>query len=102
LLTPDNTIALSAASAWEVAVKFKLGKLPEADRLVANLQNGAGLEDFDDLPISREHALLAATMDIAHKDPFDRLLIAQAQAERMTLISNERLFDSFGVKRLWD
>jgi PIN domain nuclease of toxin-antitoxin system len=99
---PDNAISLSAASAWEVAVKFKLGKLPAADRLVSNLQNGEGLEDFDDLPISRAHALLAATMDIPHKDPFDRMLIAQAQAERLTLISNERLFDSFGVKRLWD
>jgi PIN domain nuclease of toxin-antitoxin system len=58
-------------------------------------------QGFDELAISMTHARLAGQMNIAHKDPFDRLLIAQAQAEDMVLISNEALFDGFAVQRLW-
>ncbi len=56
---------------------------------------------FDELAISVHHARVAGEMNIPHKDPFDRLLIAQAQSEDMVLISNEALFDGFAVKRLW-
>jgi PIN domain nuclease of toxin-antitoxin system len=99
---PDNTAYISAASSWEMAIKFKMGKLPEAAPLIANLRGGAGLDDFTDLAISREHAIRAGLLDFEHKDPFDRLLIAQAEIEGLTLISNEQLFDRFGIARLWD
>jgi len=56
---------------------------------------------FDPLPISLTHARVAGLLSIPHKDPFDRLLIAQALVEEMTLVSNEVAFDSFGVSRLW-
>lgn len=58
-------------------------------------------QGFTDLRISFRHAIVAGEMNIAHKDPFDRLLIAQAQVEDMILVSNEVLFDGFVVRRLW-
>jgi PIN domain nuclease of toxin-antitoxin system len=97
----DNPVAVSAASAMEVATKFRIGKLPNAALLAQNFEAIVAGQGFDALAISIHHAKLAGEMNITHKDPFDRLLIAQAQAEDMMLVSNEVLFDDFAVKRLW-
>lgn len=96
-----NGVAVSAASAMEVATKFRTGKLPDAALLAQEFESIVAAQGFDELAITVHHARLAGEMNIAHKDPFDRLLIAQAQAEDMALVSNEALFDSFAVKRLW-
>ncbi len=96
-----NTIAVSAASAMEVATKFRIGKLPGAALLAHDFEGIVAAQGFAELSITVLHARLAGAMNIAHKDPFDRLLIAQAQAEDMALVSNEALFDSFAVKRIW-
>lgn len=96
-----NGIAVSAASAMEVATKFRIGKLPDAALLAQDFEAIITAQGFNELSISVHHARLAGEMNIAHKDPFDRLLIAQAQAEDMVLVSNEALFDGFAVKRLW-
>lgn len=96
-----NSVAVSAASAMEVAAKFRIGKLPDAAFLAQNFEAIVAEQGFDTLAISVYHARLAGEMNIPHKDPFDRLLIAQAQAEDMTLVSNEALFDGFAVKRVW-
>nr|ART37477.1 E233 [uncultured bacterium] len=96
-----NGIAVSAASAMEVATKFRIGKLPAAALLAQDFEAIIAGQGFTELAISVHHARLAGEMNIAHKDPFDRLLIAQAQAEDMILVSNEVLFDGFAVKRLW-
>ena len=96
-----NEVAISAASAMEVVTKFRIGKLPEAALLAQDFEAIIADQGFAELPISVHHARLAGEMNIAHKDPFDRLLIAQALAEDMVLVSNEALFDSFAVKRLW-
>jgi PIN domain nuclease of toxin-antitoxin system len=97
----DNPVAVSAASAMEVATKFRIGKLPGAALLARDFESLVAEQGFDELAISVHHARLAGEMNIAHKDPFDRLLIAQAQAEDMVLVSNKALFDDFAVKRLW-
>ena len=97
----DNSVAVSAASAMEVATKFRIGKLPDAAFLAQNFEAIIAEQGFDSLAISVHHARLAGEMNIPHKDPFDRLLIAQAQAEDMMLVSNEALFDGFAVKRVW-
>lgn len=97
----NNTIAVSAASAMEVATKHRIGKLPDAALLAQDFEAIIAGQGFDELAISVHHARLAGQMNIPHKDPFDRLLIAQAQAEDLTLVSNEALFDGFAVKRLW-
>ncbi|MDR3427762.1 type II toxin-antitoxin system VapC family toxin [Silvimonas sp.] len=96
-----NTIAVSAASAMEVATKFRIGKLPGAALLAQDFEAIIAAQGFAELSISVHHARLAGEMNIIHKDPFDRFLIAQALAEGMLLVSNEALFDSFAVQRLW-
>lgn len=96
-----NTVFVSAASAMEVATKYRIGKLPSAALLAQDFENVIASQGFTELPISIHHARLAGEMPIPHKDPFDRLLIAQARVEDMVLVSNEALFDGFGVRRVW-
>jgi PIN domain nuclease of toxin-antitoxin system len=96
-----NTVAVSAASAMEVATKHRIGKLPDAALLAQDFEAIVADQGFSELSISVRHARLAGEMGIAHKDPFDRLLIAQALAEDMVLVSNEARFDDSAVKRLW-
>ncbi len=97
----DNQIFVSAASAMEISTKHRLGKLPEAGVLAANLSQFLSDQGFVEMPISIAHAAMAGNLQIAHKDPFDRFLIAQSLVENCPLASNEALFDSFGVNRIW-
>jgi PIN domain nuclease of toxin-antitoxin system len=101
LASLDNEVFVSAASAWEVCTKFRLGKLPDAESLVSDFSRIIEQLGFYPLSISLEHAQRAGGLPGAHRDPFDRMLIAQAQAEDLPLVSNERLFDSYGVRRIW-
>ena len=96
-----NEISVSAASAMEVATKVRIGKLDGAALLAREFEAIIASQGFAELPISVHHARLAGEMNIDHKDPFDRFLIAQAQAEDMVLVSNEKLFDASAVQRLW-
>ena len=96
-----HTIVVSAASAWEIATKVRLGKLPGAAELASNFVGQMEREGFEILPISADHAIRAGLLPGGHKDPFDRMLIAQAQAEHLALVSNELAFDSYGIRRLW-
>jgi PIN domain nuclease of toxin-antitoxin system len=97
----ENSILVSSASAWEIAIKCRIGKLPSAVALTADFAGYLEREGFQPLSISAEHAIRAGLLAGKHKDPFDRMLIAQAQAENLVLISNEVLFDSYGIRRLW-
>ena len=97
----SNTMVVSAASAWEVAIKFSLGKLPRAVDLVSNFSREVEHEGFQLLPISVEHGIRAGLLPGPHKDPFDRMLIAQSQAEGAPIISSDVIFESYGVRRLW-
>ena len=92
----------STASVWEIAFKVGVGKWDEARPLLAALGAEGALADdgFTLLDIKSAHAVSAGLLAIPHKDPFDRMLIAQAQSEGLTLVSNEQLFDAFGVTRL--
>jgi PIN domain nuclease of toxin-antitoxin system len=95
-----SEVYVSAASAWEIATKVRLGKLewPEEAGTINSYASGQG---FRGLPVSLEHAERAGRLRMAHRDPFDRMLIAQAQAEDLLLVSNEAIFDSTGVLRHW-
>ena len=97
----DTEVFVSAASAWEVATKVRLGKLAGAAFLAQEFKEQVARQDFRELDITTEHALRAGNLPGGHKDPFDRMLVAQAQAENLVLVSNERIFDSYGVQRLW-
>ncbi|HZK89174.1 MAG TPA: type II toxin-antitoxin system VapC family toxin [Stellaceae bacterium] len=96
-----NDMLVSAATAWEISIKYKSGKLPNIAPLMISLETAILDEGFTGLPITLRHAELAGGLPPHHKDPFDRMLIAQALAESLTLISHERLFDRYGVVRLW-
>ncbi|WP_425991756.1 type II toxin-antitoxin system VapC family toxin [Brevundimonas sp. TWP2-3-2] len=96
-----TTVIVSAVCAYEIALKHRLGKLPDASLVVQTFEATLERQGFDSLPISIPHALRAGRLPLTHRDPFDRLLIAQALIDDLTLVSNERRFDDFGVKRLW-
>jgi PIN domain nuclease of toxin-antitoxin system len=96
-----NEIYVSAASAWEITTKHRLGKLALADRLAANVEARVLQERFIPLPVTMAHAEAGGRLEAPHKDPFDRLLIAQAVLEDLTLVSIETVFDAYGVVRLW-
>jgi PIN domain nuclease of toxin-antitoxin system len=94
-------IFVSAASAWEISTKFRLGKLSLAQRVAADVMACIRSQGFVPLPVTVDHGQRAGALPGSHKDPFDRMLIAQAQAERLAIISNEVAFDSYGVTRIW-
>lgn len=96
-----NEIIVSAASAWEIATKQRLGKLPGVETLSDDLMGWVRREGFTPLSIDLEHALRAGALPGPLRDPFDRMLIAQAMIERVPLASNETAFDRYGIERLW-
>jgi PIN domain nuclease of toxin-antitoxin system len=96
-----NTIVVSAVCAWEIATKFRIGKLVGVGDLVAGFDSAIVAEGFEQLPISVQHGLMAGSLPGAHKDPFDRMLIAQARAENIPIVSRESVFDDYGVQRIW-
>jgi PIN domain nuclease of toxin-antitoxin system len=96
-----NTTFVSAASAWEIATKHRIGKLPSASMLVANIGDAIAAEGFSALPVDIRHGQMAGALPGAHGDPFDRMLMAQALLENLLLVSNETVFDGFGVHRYW-
>jgi PIN domain nuclease of toxin-antitoxin system len=97
----DNAVLVSAASAWEIATKVRLGRLPGALEVAADLPGILMQQGFGSLAITVAHALRAGTLPGPLRDPFDRMLIAQAQAENLPLISNDTALDGYGIRRLW-
>jgi PIN domain nuclease of toxin-antitoxin system len=97
----SNNVLVSAVSAIEVTNKFRTGKLNHAELLARDFESTILHHGFAPLSITVAHASLAGSLDIPHRDPFDRLLIAQARIEQLALVSNEKAFDAFGVTRLW-
>jgi PIN domain nuclease of toxin-antitoxin system len=97
----STEVLISAASAWEIATKVRIGKLPGAVDVANDFLQIIRSQAFSPWAISLEHALLAGTMRNSHRDPFDRMLIAQARSDALTLVSNEAIFDRFAVQRLW-
>lgn len=96
----DTVVYVSAASAWELAIKVKIGKFkPRA--LVDNLEEEIQIEGFSKLPVSIEHALRAGGLTGRHRDPFDRMLVAQALTEGLSIVSTDQWFDQYGVDRQW-
>ena len=92
---------MSAASAWEITTKYRIGKLPEASELVPNIAEAIADEGFEELPVSVNAGARAGTLPEVHRDPFDRMLIAQAILHNLVLVSADELFDRYGVERLW-
>ena len=97
----SNTILVSAASAWEITTKARLGKLPGATDVAADVAACVASQGFQPLDITILHAQRAGNLAGAHGDPFDRMLIAQSQIEDVALVSDDQAFDEFDVRRFW-
>jgi PIN domain nuclease of toxin-antitoxin system len=97
----DNTIYVSAATAWEIATKARLGKVPGALDVAADIGGAVASQGFIAMAVTIPHAQRAGTLPGLHKDPFDRMLIAQSQMEDLPLVSVEEVFDGYGVTRVW-
>ena len=100
-ITETSDVFLSAASAWEVRTKYRLGKLASAAVLANDLAAAVQRLELTELPISFADGDLAGALIGTHRDLFDRMLIAQSLNHELFLISNETAFDDFGVTRVW-
>ena len=98
---PDNDVIVSAASAWEIATKHRIGKLSEAAAVAQDVAGAIASQGFEALPITVEDAERAGGLPGPHGDPFDRMLIAQAVARGLVLVSIDQVFDKYGVRRVW-
>lgn len=95
-------VLVSPVSAWEIRTKHRLGKLPEAEpALVVGLAEVVRLHEFGELPITFADGDRAGAFAQDHKDPFDRMLAAQALHHGLPLVSNDEALDAFGVERVW-
>ena len=98
---PSTDVLVSAASALEITTKHRMGKLAGADDVARDIAGCIARQRFSPVDISIHHAQRAGGLRIPHRDPFDRMLIAQAQMEDLPIVSNETVFDEFGVTRIW-
>lgn len=89
---PNCRILVSSATAWEIATKYRIGKLPEAKQLVAEYLQILHQAKFTELAITTAHALRAGSLPIEHRDPFDRMILAQAELESLPLITYDKAF----------
>ena len=100
LRSSGNRMYVSAAVVWELSIKMNLGKVA-ASALLSDLQAVLFARGFRRLAISTEHALRAGRLPMYHKDPFDRMLVAQAQAHKLAVVTADRVFDRYAVERIW-
>jgi PIN domain nuclease of toxin-antitoxin system len=100
LADEGNTLYVSAAIGWEIAIKVNAGKFDSAE-LIGDMAGFLKREGWRELPISIEHAVRAGLLPLHHRDPFDRLLVAQAQALSVPILSADRGLDAYDVRRIW-
>jgi PIN domain nuclease of toxin-antitoxin system len=96
-----NDILVSPASYWEIAIKISLGKYVLGQPFADFIEQELTENEFSILPITIKHAEAICDLPFHHRDPFDRLLIAQAMVENIPVLSNDTMFDKYSVKRLW-
>jgi PIN domain nuclease of toxin-antitoxin system len=98
---PENRIIVSSASGWEIATKSRLGKLPHAGDIANNLPSLLQKARIEILSITMAHALAAGALPGPHRDPFDRMLIAQGQIEQLPIVTSDRAFKKYPVNLIW-
>jgi len=97
----NNNLYMSVASLWEIAIKVSIDKLTLNEPFESLIPEQLAENGIELLDISVEHTALIASMPFHHRDPFDRLIAAQAKVEQMTLVSMDEVFDAYGITRLW-
>jgi len=98
---PENRILVSSASVWEIATKYRLGKLPSASEFIKSPGEWISRARFKELPISVAHAHRAGAFPQPHRDPFDRMLAAQSLIEEIPLIGRDDELKAFGARLVW-
>jgi PIN domain nuclease of toxin-antitoxin system len=101
-LNPDNDIFLSIASTWEIAIKSSLGKLHLAEPLERLIPREIKLNGIYLLHIELKHIMIVAGLPFHHRDPFDRILVAQCRTENLSILSSDQNFDKYEIKRIWE
>jgi PIN domain nuclease of toxin-antitoxin system len=101
LIDPTSSILVSAASVWELSLKHHRGKLPELGGAIADLQGLLQADGFVGLPITAAHGLRAGAYPQSHRDPFDRILAAQTELERLVLLTADSQLSAFPCQTLW-
>jgi PIN domain nuclease of toxin-antitoxin system len=101
IIAEDNELFFSVASAWEIAIKVGIGKLPLPEPVDIYIASRMRLLGAKSLDIILPHACRVATLPLLHRDPFDRILLAQAQIEQMTLVTADEILTQYGVNLLW-
>lgn len=101
LIDPANILLLSAASSWEIAIKYALGKLPLPSPPESYVPDRLRRGGVTPLAVSHVHALAVAELPYHHRDPFDRLLVAQAQLDGLTLLTADRTLGAYDVQIMW-
>ena len=96
-----DTVFVSAASAWEIATKHRIGKLPQAEAVALDVTGCIAGQGFEELAITVYDGERAGRLPGLHRDPFDRMLIAQALVRDLAVVSVDRTFDGYGVRRVW-
>ena len=97
----ETTVFVSAASAWEIATKMRVGRLAAHEDIVPRFSELAAAADLRHLPVTYRHGLRAGSYPTKHRDPFDRMLAAQAELESLTLVTNDSAFEEFPISVLW-
>lgn len=101
LIDPSTPVLVSAASIWELSLKHHQGKLPELNGVITDLPGLLQADGFEALPISLAHGLRAGSYSQPHRDPFDRMLAAQAELERLVLLTADPQLSTFPCQTLW-
>lgn len=101
IIESDVDVLLSIASAWEIAIKSSIGKLALPDSYDRFIPQQVKQNAIKILPIKMTHLAVVANLPLHHRDPFDRLLIAQAKVERVSIVSADVMFDNYGINRIW-
>lgn len=101
LRDPDNEVFFSTASAWEIVVKFALGKLDLPQPPSEYVPDRLEVLGYQELPIRQDHVLRIESLPSHHRDPFDRVLIAQAQVESLQFMTADRVLTAYDVPILW-
>ena len=96
-----NVVLISAASVWEITTKARLGRLPGAADLATDVPAAIASQGFEPLDITLAHAQRAGTLESTHRDPFDRMLVAQAQLENLPLVTNDEALRAFEIRTMW-
>jgi PIN domain nuclease of toxin-antitoxin system len=101
ITNPANQKFVSAAICWEIAIKTSMGKLDLGEPYRPFMRREIARNNFDILPISVDHAAAVSVLPFHHRDPFDRMLVAQAMVEQVPIVSRDTAFDAYPITRLW-